>query len=152
MHYIPFVLKTSSKILGFLIFSVSFHLSAQGTGVNTVSHKRGVKISNSDAMKSWLAKMPIKFTPVSRESVKVSNIDVKWKQTKLVHQVARARHKARSVASYKCTLNLTITYQDASNDELAPEQIETTAPITVNSRCETFMAQNPVPVDSDFSS
>ncbi len=98
-------------------------------------------------MKAWLAKIPgvLKQLPGKKEDLKITNIDVKWKQSNTVRVAQRSKKKANKQVSYTCTLNLTIEYQDATNGEEAPEQTAFPEPITVNQRCDAFLAKNNLP-------
>jgi hypothetical protein len=107
-------------------------------------------------MKAWLKKMPAAFRDIGAQSsaVKITNIDVKWKQTNTVRPIARLKRKARSKPTYTCTLRLTIEYQDSASGEESPDLVATPSPITVNSRCDTFLAKNNliVPLEENSNS
>lgn len=92
-------------------------------------------------MKAWLKKMPSRLKEIDSADATITNIDIKWKQKKVARKVAKAKSKA---PSYTCTVELTIEFENNSNGEVAPSQTAQMDPLTVNSRCDTFLAQNDI--------
>lgn len=128
------------KSLTLLSLCASFHVWS-APRILTKSKRKGVYVSDTSAMKAWLKKMPHSLKEIQSDNVSITNIDVKWKQKKVARKVAKAKKR---VPSYTCTLELTIKFEDVSNGEAAPSQVATPAPLTVNSRCDTFLANNDI--------
>ncbi len=154
MRYILIVPKSFIKITGKFIalvaISTTIQVSARSPRIVTKSKRPGHFISDNPTMKTWLKKLPGAFStiPTRKSAVKITNIDVKWKQTNTVRSIAKTRRKTRTEVSHTCELRLTINYQDTASREENPEMVTTARPITVNSRCDTFLAKNNlVPVE-----
>ncbi|MEZ4815273.1 MAG: hypothetical protein R3A80_08735 [Bdellovibrionota bacterium] len=126
------------KTITVIAITLSFQ-SWGASSIKTKSHKKGVYVSDATTMKTWLKKMPQAIKEVHSANVNITGIDVKWKQKKIAHKARKS--KGRS-PSYSCTLHLTIKFEDVSNGESAPSQVASPDPLTVNSRCDTFLARH----------
>jgi len=124
------------------VFALS-SLSLQAWGapsIKTKTKRKGQYVSDSKVMKAWLKRMPTAIKEIDPSEANITHIDIKWKQSKSTKVVARSKRKA----SYTCTLQLTIKYESLSNGEAAPSQVAMPDPLTVNSRCDTFLAKNDI--------
>lgn len=144
MRYILTVLKSLSKIIGLVAMVSALQLDAKVTTIQTKSRRPGHFVTDNPTMKAWLSKMPEAFNSINAlsSSVKITNIDVKWKQTNTTRRVAKAKRKKQKHTSYVCELQLTIQYQDTLSSEEAPSLTAMPKPLKVNSRCDTYLAKN----------
>lgn len=141
MRYFLFVQGMLSKTLTVLALS-SLSLQAWAApSIKTKSKRKGHYVSDSKVMKAWLKKMPAAIKEIDPSEANITHIDIKWKQSKNTKVIAKSKRKA---PSYTCTLQLTIKYESLSNGEAAPSLVATPDPLTVNSRCDTFLAKNDI--------
>src|SRR5688572_27780391 len=113
MRYASIVLKSLSKTAILPAILVLQPLWSQSSVINKMIHSNPkFQLADEDTMKGWLKTVPGAFEELqqvaSEEGITpiVTNIDVKWRQTK--SSIIRAGLRARAVKKtrYTCTLNL----------------------------------------------
>ena len=139
-----FLLVRSYLTNSLRLFSLSC-LAFQSWGspltLKTKLKRKGDYVSNSSSMKRWLKKIPTAMREINAEQSNITHIDIQWKQKKVTKTFAKSK---KPKAVYTCTLQFTIKYESLSASEEAPLQIATPAPLTVNSRCDKFLANNDI--------